>query len=77
MSQPIVIGPARIADREGTHEPGEVVDFPSAGLVELAESAAVDPESGEPYCTYVGARPSKKTAPAPAPDEAPDEPENT
>jgi len=55
VSQPVRIGAgSRIADREGTHEPGDVVDYPSPALVELAKSGAVDPETGEPYCSLVG-----------------------
>ncbi len=73
MSRPVVIGAAsRIADRDGTHEPGEVVDYPSPALVELATSGALDPETGEPYCTLLGNEPPAKT---PAPD-APVEAEN-
>jgi len=66
VSQPVRIGNgSRIAGREGTHEPGEVVDFPSPALVELATNGAIDPETGEPYCTLVGSPPAKKVV---APD---------
>lgn len=75
------IGPARIADAVGTHEPGEVVDYPTAALLELALSKSVDPDSKLPYCEIISvaapvapAAPAK-TTPAPAPE--PDAPEKT
>lgn len=58
------IGPARIADRVGTHEPGDVLDNPSPALLALATSGTVDPETNLPYCTVVGSEP------APAPSKA-------
>lgn len=45
----VIIGPCRIADQWGTHEPGEVIENPSPGLLELAESSNKDPETGQLY----------------------------
>ena len=45
-----ITGQARIADEHGTHEPGEIVTSPSPALVELAQSKALDPDTGLPYC---------------------------
>ena len=61
----IVIGPCRIADATGTHEPGAVIDNPGQDLIDLAESKATDPESGLAYAT-VAATPAPAHAPAPA-----------
>lgn len=45
----VKIGPHhRIADEHGTHEPGEVVNWPSDALVELARAGTKDDE-GVPY----------------------------
>jgi hypothetical protein len=43
------IGPCRIADATGTHEPGEVIANPSQALIDLAEAKTKDPESGKVY----------------------------
>lgn len=42
----VVIGPCRIADSVGTHEPGDIVENPSNALLNLAESKTADPETG-------------------------------
>jgi hypothetical protein len=47
------IGPARVADRTGTHEPGEEIDYPTSEMLALAVAQTIEPESGEPYCTVI------------------------
>jgi len=76
VSQPVRIGAgSRIADREGTHEPGDVVDYPSPALVELATTGALDPETGEPYCSLVGVQsPTTKKVVAPDVSDATENP---
>jgi hypothetical protein len=75
------IGQARIADAVGTHEPGEVVDYPTAALLELALSKAVDPDSKLPYCEIVSttapAAPAAPTKPTAVPDTEPAASEKT
>lgn len=61
------IGPCRIADLHGTHEPGEVVEYPSAALLDLAKSRVADPETKLPYCELLGD--TKTAAPTPAATE--------
>jgi hypothetical protein len=39
------IGPSRIADEMGTHDPGEVIANPSPALLELAAAKVRDPET--------------------------------
>lgn len=43
------IGPARIADLTGTHEPGTVIESPSPALLALAEAKTLDPATGKAY----------------------------
>jgi hypothetical protein len=65
------IGAQRVADRNGTHEPGDEVDNASVELVALATpdpktgKPTLDPDSGAPYATLIGlaAAPAKPTPP--------------
>ncbi len=69
MAAHIQIGPCRLADGNGTHEPGDVVIFPTPALIALAEAGTCDPESGLPYCTVYtppALQPAPVAAPAPA-----------
>jgi hypothetical protein len=66
----IISGSARIADIAGTHDPGEVIENPSDALLALAVAGTLDPETGEPYCTLVG-------APEPTPPVAVEAPPET
>jgi hypothetical protein len=49
------IGPCRLADEHGTHEPGDVLTSASPSLIKLAQRAqegdatACDPATGLPY----------------------------
>ncbi len=68
----IKIGPARVADSAGTHEPGSVVDRPTPELLALAEAKTKDPETGEFLCEILGAavaREVPKAPPPPAPEK--------
>lgn len=72
------IGPCRIADSRGTYEPGDIVEFPTSGLLELAQSKMTDPETGIAYCAVLS---EAKTAaaiavapPTPEPEPTPAEP---
>ena len=68
MSQVRIGAASRIADRNGTHEPGDVIDGPSQALLDLATAKTLDPETGAPYAEIVGQEsPTPKTAKA-APD---------
>jgi hypothetical protein len=69
----IRIGPARIADAHGTHEPGSVVESPTEALLELATNKVLDPESGKPLCAVISAAQAAATlaamtAPEPLPE---------
>lgn len=79
------IGPCRLADARGTHEPGEVLDSPTPELVELAKAKTLDPESGKPYVTLLSdakaaaalaaaadPTPDPEPTPEPTPEPAPE-----
>ncbi len=70
----ITIGPARIADADGTHEPGAILEQPSAALIVLAAARTCDPESGLPYAvlTELSPPPAAALAPAFEPDPEPE-----
>ena len=72
MTQVRIGTASHIADRNGTHEPGEVIDFPTQALVDLATAGTLDPATGEPYCEIVGApaKTSSKKADAPETETA-------
>jgi hypothetical protein len=61
----VIIGPKRIADNTGTHEPGDVVRHASPALVALAQSGACDPESGMPWCELEDVVLQRTVTPAP------------
>lgn len=57
-----IVGPERIADNNGTYEPGQVIDWPSEALRKLAEDGTINPDTGMPYVEFVQVQ-----AQAPAP----------
>jgi hypothetical protein len=79
----VTIGPCRIADSRGTYEPGDVVDNPSAALLELVAARAKDPETGQLYAKLLSdaktadavaaaASPPTPAPPDPTPTAAPE-----
>lgn len=77
------IGPARIADQAGTHEPGDVIESPSAALLELAQAKTLHPETGKPLvellsdakaAAAIAAAAVAPVAPEPTPATTPETP---